>query len=58
MQSTRFYPQLCEVIDLIGNNLVQKFINPLGNKYQHKMGIKHAQQACFSTLREKKKQSF
>ena len=58
-QSTRFYLKLCEFIDLIAKKFEQKFINPLGNKlYEHKMGIKHAHQACFSALREEKKQSF
>ena len=57
-ESTRFYPDLCEFIDKIGRNVDESFLHPLGNKYQHKMGIQHAQKACFSSLRAEKKLCF
>ena len=43
---------------MTGKNISEDFINPLGNKYQHHMGIKHAQIAAYKSIRDERKLIF
>ena len=56
----RFYPELCNFIDIIGTNMHpdDTFIHPLGNKRQHKGGMKSAFIACHAATVEELKRRF
>ena len=43
---------------MTGKNISEDFINPLGNKYQHHMGIKHAQISAYKSIRDERKLIF
>ena len=57
-ESVRFFTDLCNFIDMTGKNLSEDFIHPLGNKYQHSIGIQKAQIAAYNSIRDDKKTKF